>query len=40
VITDGEVIRKLLAAVGLATDSPAPHPVKAFDKAFGEVARA
>jgi hypothetical protein len=37
-ITDGEVIRKILSAVGIATDSPAPHPAKASDEAFGEVA--
>lgn len=36
-ITNGEVIRKILSAVGLATDSPAPHPTKAFEEAFGEV---
>jgi hypothetical protein len=38
VITDGEVNRKVLSALGLATDSPAPHPAKASDEAFGEVA--
>lgn len=35
-ITDGEVIRKILACVGLATDSPVGHPPKSFDHAFGE----
>jgi hypothetical protein len=35
-ITDGGVIRKILSAVGLATDSPAPYPAKGFEEAFGD----
>lgn len=34
-ITDSEVIRKILSCVGLATDSPVPHPPKSFEEAFG-----
>lgn len=37
-ITDRDVIRKILNSVGLAADSPAPHPPRLYEEIFGESA--
>jgi hypothetical protein len=34
-ILDSEAIRKILRCVGLATDSPVPHPSRSFEEVFG-----
>lgn len=39
-ILDRGVIRKILNSVGLATDSPEPHPPRSFDEVFGETTAA
>lgn len=39
-IVDRAVIRKILNSVGLATDSPEPHPPRSFEEVFGEATAA